>query len=261
MVDHHIWFIRTVGLPESVIDSIAVFKFKRGEGLIDGSDCSVCLSEFEEDETLRLLPKCSHAFHVPCIDTWLRSHKNCPVCRAPITIGNSNNNHNDRVLVNSLEMNTDLPDLESDEVNHQRQSESETDHDQVQIDQVRENGDFDSRIEKFRVLSDLADHRVNVDQELKPVRRSASMDLSSASSSMITKPETVEKQNSDIVVKRGGENSSIYKMIKSSSSMRRSFSFSGKRSLRKSSRSLEESIPIQEVMITTQNRSQSMIIG
>ena len=22
--------------------------------------------------------------HLPCIDTWLRSHKNCPLCRAPI---------------------------------------------------------------------------------------------------------------------------------------------------------------------------------
>ncbi|XP_039173490.1 RING-H2 finger protein ATL52-like [Eucalyptus grandis] len=37
-----------------------------------------------EDETLRLLPKCNHAFHVPCIDTWLQSHTNCPLCRAPI---------------------------------------------------------------------------------------------------------------------------------------------------------------------------------
>ncbi|GER26177.1 RING/U-box superfamily protein [Striga asiatica] len=83
-VDHHVWHIRTVGLPDSVIDSIAVFKYKRGENLTAGSDCPVCLSEFEEDETLRLLPKCSHAFHLPCIDSWLRAHTNCPVCRAPI---------------------------------------------------------------------------------------------------------------------------------------------------------------------------------
>ncbi|KAK9930380.1 hypothetical protein M0R45_027419 [Rubus argutus] len=40
-----------------------------------------------------LLPKCSHAFHINCIDTWLRSHTNCPLCRAYIvseTLGNSN---------------------------------------------------------------------------------------------------------------------------------------------------------------------------
>ncbi|KAL0461364.1 UNVERIFIED_CONTAM: RING-H2 finger protein ATL54 [Sesamum latifolium] len=83
VVDHPIWYIRTVGLPQSAIDSISVFKYKKGDGLIDGCDCSICLNEFQENESLRLLPKCSHAFHVMCIDTWLRSHKNCPVCRGP----------------------------------------------------------------------------------------------------------------------------------------------------------------------------------
>ncbi|KAI4342064.1 hypothetical protein MLD38_026724 [Melastoma candidum] len=87
IVDHPIWYIRTVGLDASVIDAIAVCRYKRGEGLVEGTDCSVCLSEFQEDETLRLLPKCSHAFHVQCIDTWLQSRTNCPVCRAPILSG------------------------------------------------------------------------------------------------------------------------------------------------------------------------------
>ncbi|KAK2991377.1 hypothetical protein RJ640_023446 [Escallonia rubra] len=83
-IDHPIWYITTVGLQPSVISSITVIKYKKGDGLIEGTDCSVCLSEFQEDETLRLLPKCSHAFHIPCIDTWLRSHTNCPLCRAGI---------------------------------------------------------------------------------------------------------------------------------------------------------------------------------
>lgn len=85
-VDHPIWYIRTVGLQPSVISAITICKYKRGEGLIEGTDCSVCLSEFQEDETLRILPKCNHAFHIPCIDTWLRSHTNCPMCRAGIVI-------------------------------------------------------------------------------------------------------------------------------------------------------------------------------
>lgn len=84
IVDHPIWYIRTLGLHQSVINAITVCNYKKGEGLIEGAECSVCLSEFEEDESLRLLPKCHHAFHLHCIDTWLASHTNCPNCRAPI---------------------------------------------------------------------------------------------------------------------------------------------------------------------------------
>ncbi|XP_010519308.1 PREDICTED: E3 ubiquitin-protein ligase RING1 [Tarenaya hassleriana] len=83
-IDHHIWHIATVGLRRSAINSITAFRFKKEERLIDGTDCSVCLNEFKENELLRLLPKCSHAFHIDCIDTWLLSHKNCPLCRAPV---------------------------------------------------------------------------------------------------------------------------------------------------------------------------------
>ncbi|KAK6940200.1 Zinc finger, RING-type, partial [Dillenia turbinata] len=82
--DHPTWLIRTVGLQQSIINSIAVCKYKKNEGLVEGTECSVCLGEFREDEILRLLPKCSHAFHISCIDTWLRSHTNCPLCRAMI---------------------------------------------------------------------------------------------------------------------------------------------------------------------------------
>ncbi|WOL19538.1 hypothetical protein Cni_G28336 [Canna indica] len=72
------------GIDETLISKIAVYKYRRGDGMVQGTDCSVCLSEFREDDSLRLLPKCSHAFHLQCIDTWLRSHSNCPLCRANI---------------------------------------------------------------------------------------------------------------------------------------------------------------------------------
>ncbi|KGN60374.1 E3 ubiquitin-protein ligase Os04g0590900 [Cucumis sativus] len=81
---HEPWHVATTGLDEALIKSITVCKYKREDGLVEGSDCSVCLSEFQEDESLRLLPKCSHAFHLQCIDTWLKSHSNCPLCRANI---------------------------------------------------------------------------------------------------------------------------------------------------------------------------------
>lgn len=70
------------GLDEQFIRSITVFKYKRGDGLVESTDCAVCLTEFKEEESLRLMPNCQHAFHPPCIDTWLRSHSNCPICRA-----------------------------------------------------------------------------------------------------------------------------------------------------------------------------------
>lgn len=76
------------GLDEALVKSITVCKYKRGDGFVEGTDCSVCLSEFQENESLRLLPKCSHAFHLPCIDTWLKSHATCPLCRANIAPAN-----------------------------------------------------------------------------------------------------------------------------------------------------------------------------
>ncbi|OVA02929.1 zinc finger protein [Macleaya cordata] len=78
------WQVSATGLDEALIKTITVCKYKKGDGFVEGTDCSVCLSEFQEDESLRLLPKCSHAFHLSCIDKWLKSHANCPLCRASI---------------------------------------------------------------------------------------------------------------------------------------------------------------------------------
>nr|CAD1838125.1 unnamed protein product [Ananas comosus var. bracteatus] len=85
--DHHVWYIRTVGLDEPTIEAIAAWTYKAGDAGPLGRaarECAVCLGEFRDGELLRLLPKCAHAFHLPCIDTWLRAHVNCPLCRAPI---------------------------------------------------------------------------------------------------------------------------------------------------------------------------------
>ncbi|CAK9174712.1 unnamed protein product [Ilex paraguariensis] len=45
-------------------------------------DCLICLGEFEEKEIVKLIPYCGHLFHPRCIDTWLRSHMSCPLCRS-----------------------------------------------------------------------------------------------------------------------------------------------------------------------------------
>ncbi|XP_039780516.1 E3 ubiquitin-protein ligase RNF126-like [Panicum virgatum] len=44
-------------------------------------DCAVCIAEVAAGEAARMLPRCGHAFHVECIDMWLRSHSTCPLSR------------------------------------------------------------------------------------------------------------------------------------------------------------------------------------
>lgn len=43
--------------------------------------CTVCLSEYQGEDMLRILPYCGHSFHVTCIDLWLQQNSTCPVCR------------------------------------------------------------------------------------------------------------------------------------------------------------------------------------
>ncbi|XP_076937586.1 uncharacterized protein LOC143605312 [Bidens hawaiensis] len=135
-VFHPVWLIKTVGLDQSVIDSIKVFKYRKEDGVID-SDCPVCLGVFQDDDRLRLLPKCSHAFHVECIDTWLRSHQNCPLCRAPVaSVGQTDQN--------SVELNVE---------------------EEIRIQEIDTNGGV-------RVQSDLTN---SCSKKLEPMRRSVSM--------------------------------------------------------------------------------------
>lgn len=81
------------GLDQAIIDTLPVFLYKDIRGLKEPFDCAVCLCEFSEHDKLRLLPLCSHAFHIHCIDTWLLSNSTCPLCRgiisSGISIGNS----------------------------------------------------------------------------------------------------------------------------------------------------------------------------
>ncbi|XP_076949467.1 RING-H2 finger protein ATL11-like [Bidens hawaiensis] len=75
------------GLDPAVIATFACFQYSSVKGIKLGQtvlECAVCLNEFQDHETLRLLPKCSHVFHQDCIDTWLASHVTCPVCRADL---------------------------------------------------------------------------------------------------------------------------------------------------------------------------------
>jgi len=72
------------GLDQAFIDALPVFQYKEIVGLKEPFDCAVCLCEFSEQDKLRLLPLCSHAFHIDCIDTWLLSNSTCPLCRGAL---------------------------------------------------------------------------------------------------------------------------------------------------------------------------------
>ncbi|XVE82174.1 hypothetical protein DITRI_Ditri15bG0125700 [Diplodiscus trichospermus] len=72
------------GLDARILKSLPVFTFSSETHPDSALECAVCLSEFEENESGRLLPKCSHSFHLDCIDMWFHSHSTCPLCRNPV---------------------------------------------------------------------------------------------------------------------------------------------------------------------------------
>ncbi|XP_077234730.1 RING/U-box superfamily protein [Tasmannia lanceolata] len=78
------------GLHPSIISSFPTFLYSSVKDLRQGKsdlECAVCLSEFCDDDVLRVLTVCSHVFHPECIDLWLGSHTNCPVCRRELDSG------------------------------------------------------------------------------------------------------------------------------------------------------------------------------
>ncbi|XP_073311646.1 RING-H2 finger protein ATL57-like [Primulina huaijiensis] len=237
VVDHPIWYIRTVGLDPSVISSIAIVKYEKGGGLIEGTDCSVCLSEFEENESLRLLPKCNHAFHIPCIDTWLRAHTNCPMCRT-------------RIVSNpapiSLSENSIVPNSGGAEETEQSGAENEDSDLRVRIEEEAE-----PRAPVGLKINEI----YGVENGIQPTRRSVSMDYLSASviRKAIANPsspqsdetpalESVEMKetNGGTVEKSAGINRNLLRLVGNSSQSRlsRTGSSSMKRSASCSARVL-----------------------
>lgn len=67
------------GAPQDLIDSLVVEKYCSCVTVSGSESCAVCLSDFEEDDTLRRLP-CGHSFHKGCVDKWLKMNKVCPLC-------------------------------------------------------------------------------------------------------------------------------------------------------------------------------------
>ncbi|KAJ3689136.1 hypothetical protein LUZ61_018300 [Rhynchospora tenuis] len=64
------------GLDPATLQSLPVVKARKEFGC-----CVVCLSDFEEKDHVKVIPKCGHRFHPSCIDVWLVTSGSCPVCR------------------------------------------------------------------------------------------------------------------------------------------------------------------------------------
>jgi Ring finger domain len=76
------------GVDQNVIEMFPLINYaavKHMRASKSPLECAICLSEFLDDDTLRLLPGCRHVFHVDCISAWLIEHKTCPVCRSNLS--------------------------------------------------------------------------------------------------------------------------------------------------------------------------------
>ncbi|XP_057506566.1 uncharacterized protein LOC130789780 [Actinidia eriantha] len=47
-------------------------------------ECAICLEEFRDGETCRVLLVCDHFFHPECIGLWLVENRTCPICRREV---------------------------------------------------------------------------------------------------------------------------------------------------------------------------------
>ncbi|XP_044961260.1 probable E3 ubiquitin-protein ligase ATL44 [Hordeum vulgare subsp. vulgare] len=85
------------GLKKKAIDALPTVSFAAADASPKSSsssstaaacssplECAICLAEFTDGESVRVLPRCGHNFHVVCVDAWLRTCGTCPSCRAPI---------------------------------------------------------------------------------------------------------------------------------------------------------------------------------
>ncbi|KAF6170375.1 hypothetical protein GIB67_014305 [Kingdonia uniflora] len=72
------------GLDSATIFSIPIILHRSSPTGVDEAQCSICLSAFIEEEKVKVLPGCHHGYHPECVDKWLNTHSNCPLCRASL---------------------------------------------------------------------------------------------------------------------------------------------------------------------------------
>jgi len=86
-----------VVLKESEFEKMKEIKYKDAKMLkneneekilCEDSTCVICQEETEDNDYIRIMPKCKHFYHKDCIDKWLREESNkCPLCKCEVGEG------------------------------------------------------------------------------------------------------------------------------------------------------------------------------
>ncbi len=71
---------------EDTITNITVESMLYSNGIDKDIKCSICLDDLcegnqESNDNKIVKTTCNHYFHRNCITTWLREHRNCPLCQ------------------------------------------------------------------------------------------------------------------------------------------------------------------------------------
>lgn len=66
-------------LNKSGCEKKSIFKY---------TSCTICLSDFDQGDAVKILPDCNHTFHDSCLQTWLIKRFACPNCNLEIQTRN-----------------------------------------------------------------------------------------------------------------------------------------------------------------------------
>ncbi|CAF2715165.1 unnamed protein product [Rotaria sp. Silwood2] len=75
----------SVGLCDNDIERLPTMTYRKtSKSSSTDEKCAICLSEYKTGETVKRL-RCKHFFHPECIDPWLKTSTQCPICRGQQT--------------------------------------------------------------------------------------------------------------------------------------------------------------------------------
>ena len=66
-----------------IIKNIKIKEYTLNENYHDNDRCPICLEDYNIGEILNELI-CNHFYHKKCINNWIKSNNNCPICRSSI---------------------------------------------------------------------------------------------------------------------------------------------------------------------------------